>query len=357
VKRPRRARLPHWCLCAILAHATLACGHARPKQRKLDIREPAVITAGPPSLVPLGQMDDATLFDAGTRAFEAGDFEKAGQHFDRLWQSFPESPQFLPALWNAALSQERLSRHGDSLLRWEKYLAYEDEPEGQFHAAFAEYQLHRLDAAAARLQLLIQRPDLKPLLKAQALLQEGVCKIEGGARADGEALVRAALDADEKLDEPVDPALPAQAEFWLGEASRGAFTQIAIDPAAMDDAKLQETLERKSQLLLTAQDHYLKAIGKGDGEWATAAGFRIGELYESFHEELVHAPLPRELTDAQRALYQEELHKKVRTLVTKAIRIYEQTLTRAQENGASNGYRQKTEEALQRLRRLLLETT
>ena len=316
-----------------------------------------MITAGPPSLVPLSAMDDATLFDAGTRAFQAGDFEQAAQSFDKLWQDFPKSPQVLPALFDAALSQERLARYGESLARLTKYLALKDEPEAQFHAAFAEYQLHRLEAAAARLHSLSSRPDLKPLLKAQALLQEGVCKIEGGPRAEGEKLVRDALAAYEKLDERVDPALPAQAEFWLGEASRGSFKEALLDPGAMDDSRLQDALEQKSRFLLAAQDHYLKAIHKGDGEWATAAGFRIGEMYESFYDELIQAKPPPGFTAEQRALYESELHKKVRRLVEKAIRIYEQTLTQAQESGSKSSYRQKTQESLDRLRKLLLETS
>jgi hypothetical protein len=43
--------------------------------------------------------------------------------------------------------------------------------------------------------------------------------------------------------------------------------------------------------------------------------------------------------------------------VEKAIRIYEKTLTQAQESGASNAYRQKTQDALDRLRKLLLESS
>jgi tetratricopeptide (TPR) repeat protein len=342
----------------LVASALLGCAHGQaPQRQKLDIQQPTIVTAGPPALVPLLQMDDATLFDAGTRAFQSGDFDKAAQSFDRLWQGFPDSQELLPALWNAALSQERLARYAESLLRLEKYLGYKDEPEAQFHAAYAEYQLHRLEAAAARLDSLQRRPALKPLLKAQALLQEGVCKIEGGKRSEGELLVRAALEAYGKLDEPVDPALPAQGEFWLGEGSRGSFKETAIDPLAMGEEKLQAALEAKSRFLLEAQEHYLKAIHLGDGEWATAAGFRIGELYESFHDELVQAPAPGGLTPEQRVLYQSELHKKVRNLVTKAIRIYEQTLTQAQESGANNAYRQKTQDALDRLRRLLLENS
>src|SRR6202022_1356092 len=116
--------------------------------------------------------------------------------------------------------------------------------------------------------------------KADALMQEGVCRVESGARTEGERALRAALQIYQKglADELVEPALPAQAEFWLGEAYRGYFRDRTLDPSAMDDKALDEALESKAQYLLSAQGHYLRAIRLGDGEWATAAGYRIGEL-------------------------------------------------------------------------------
>ena len=341
-------------LCAAL----VACAHAGPAQpRKIDITEPVVITAGPPASVALGEMDAATLFDTGTRLFQQGEFEKAALHFDRLWQSFPDSRDRVTAIWNAGLALERLGRFSEALERFVEYIKYKDEPDAQFHAAVCEYKLGRLDEAAARLQKLADRPGLPPVRRADALLQEGVCKVESGARNEGERLLRAALQIYEKdlADEPVDPALPAQAEFWLGEAYRGYYRELKLDPAAMDEKALGDALESKAQFLLSAQGHFLRCIRKGDGEWATAAGFRIGEMYEEFHDQLVGAPLPAGLDEQQRALYQEELRKKVRNLIGKAIRIYEQTLSTAQRVGAQNAYVQKTEEALERLRKLMLE--
>ncbi|HUJ24499.1 MAG TPA: tetratricopeptide repeat protein [Myxococcales bacterium] len=342
---------------ALLLVALGACAHgAQQPQRVEIISEPTVITAGPPELVPLGEMDDATLFDAGTRAFQGGEFEKAAQYFDRLWESFPESPNRVPALWNAALSEERLGRSGEALQRFDEYIKFKDEPEAQLHAALAEHELRRLDDAAARLHKLAERPGLALLTKASALMQEGVCRIEGGARADGEVVLRQALEIYEDVahEEPVDPSLPAQAEFWLGEAYRGSFHAVRLDPSAMDEKALGDALETKAEFLLSAQGHYLRCIRRGDGEWATAAGFRIGELYEALHDELLGAPLPPGLTDEQRALYQSELRKKVRDLVQKAIRVYEETLSVAQRTGASSAYVQKTQAALDRMRALLL---
>ncbi|HEY2029448.1 MAG TPA: tetratricopeptide repeat protein [Myxococcales bacterium] len=331
------------------ALALAACAHSA---QKVDIREPMIVTAAPPALAPLADLDAATLFDKGTRSFKDGDFTQAAQAFDRLWQAFPDSPQAPQALWNAALSYERLARYDESLRRLTAYLAVHDEPEAQFHAAYAEYQLHRLDSAVARLEALRRRSDLKPRLRVEALLQEGVCKIESGARVPGEDLVREAVAEAGKLDDP-EPALLAEADFWLGEGERTGFLAIAIDPSRMDEAKLQEAIETKSRFLLSAEDHYLHAIRRGDGEWATAAGFRIGEMYEAFYGELVQAPLPNGLTQEQRALYSQELRAKVRRLVDKAIRIYEETL----QQGGKGAYRAKTQDALSRLRKLLLETS
>jgi tetratricopeptide (TPR) repeat protein len=339
----------------LLALVGIACAHGRGEPRRIEITEPTVITTGPPQELPLGEMDDATLFDVGTRAFQAGDFEKAALHFDRLWSSFPASSSRPAALWNAALARERLGQFAAALERFEKYIELKNDPDAQLHAALAEYRLGQLPAAAQRLHEIEARPGLPVLTKAKAMVQEAVCRIESGLRADGERLLRSALDIYENdREERVDPALPAQAEFWLGEAFRGASREERLDPQAMDEKALGDALEKKAQLLLSAQGHYLRSIRRGDGEWATAAGYRIGEMYEELYAELVQAPLPRGLNESQRALYQEQLRKRVKNLVEKAIRIYEQTLSTAQRVGAQTGYVEKIEQALDRLRKLLL---
>ena len=212
--------------------------------------------------------------------------------------------------------------------------------------------------AAARLHKLSQRAGLPVAQRASALIQEGVCRIEDGARADGEIVLREALDLIDKYkDEPIDPSLPAQAEFWLGEAFRGAFQAQALDPSKMDEKQLGDALEQKAQFLLSAQGHYLRSIRRGDGEWAAASGYRVGEMYEELHDRLVNAPLPPGLDQKQQDLYRRQLREKVKNLVGKAIRIYEETLSVAQRTGAKNDYVARTEAALDRLRKLLLDDT
>ena len=337
-----------------------ACAGQRAATRQTRIELPAqVITAGPPEEIALADKDASALFDGGTRAFAAGDYQRAAAHFDRLAEVFPDSANALPALYDAGLSHERLKQWDLALDRFNLYLQHattgQDATDAQFHAALAEHQLGKLTAAVARLNALSNQAGLPLQRKGEALVQEAVCQVESGARAEGERLLRAALALyGNDADGAVDPALPAQAEFWLGEIYRSYFNESKLDPATMAAKELGEALETKAQFLLSAQGHYLRAIRKGDGEWATASGFRIGELYEAFHDQLAAAPVPGGLSNEAQGVYREELTKKVRVLVEKAIRIYEQTLETAQRVGAQSAYVQRTGEALQRLRKLLL---
>ncbi|GAC1602128.1 MAG: hypothetical protein NVS4B10_14240 [Myxococcales bacterium] len=344
----------------LAAAAAVGCAPSQParKPTRIDL-PPSVITAGPPEDIALADKDEASLFDGGTRAFAAGEYEKAARHFDRLAEVFPDATDALPALYDAGLSYERLRLWAQALERFERYLARvpggTDAIDAAFHAALAEHESGRVAAAAARLHGLSERRGLPPARRAEALVQEAVSRIELGARPEGERLLRAALalgSADP--DGPVEPALAAQAEFWLGEIYRGYFVEVKLDPRAMKDKDLGAALESKAQFLLSAQGHYLRAIRKGDGEWATASGFRIGGLYETFHDALVNAEVPDGLPPGAAQVYREELNRKVRVLVERAIRIYEETRRTAERVGARSPYVARTDEALLRLRKLLL---
>jgi len=228
----------------------------------------------------------------------------------------------------------------------------------QFAAAKEEYEEKRYEDAARRLHALAELPGLDPLRRGSALLQEGVCRIEAGQRVEGQALLRQALEIFDREAEkqPIDPTLRSQAEYWLGEAYDREFRELQLDPAGMTDDALSQALERKTALLLSAQGHFLRCIRQGDGDWAVAAGYRIGEMYEVLHDQLLAAPLPADLTEEQRALYLQELKGRLRILVEKAIGIYQETVEAAQRTGARGDAIARANAGIERLRRSLLES-
>lgn len=148
----------------------------------------------------------------------------------------------------------------------------------------------------------------------------------------------------------------ARADFQRGEALAKAFDGVTLDPSKMDDRTLADALESKARLLLDAQEQYLGCIRRGDADWATAAGTRIGQLYEAMHAALVRAPRPTGLTQEQERIYDRELRAKVHGLLEKAVRAYDETIALAERNGAQTGYVEKARASLERLRAMLLDT-
>ena len=151
----------------------------------------------------------------------------------------------------------------------------------------------------------------------------------------------------------VDDYFPAQAQFFLGESFRLHYENVQLD-ANKSTEQLAEDLEYKSELLLSAQGHYLRAIRLGNGYWATASGNRIGGLYESMYEHMINAPAPKTLGPEEQDVYKAELRKKIRVLISKAITVYERTLEAAERIGASSPFVQQTRESLVRMKELLL---
>jgi tetratricopeptide (TPR) repeat protein len=347
---------------AVAAAIASACSASRslvraPAQPEVLVFDPVVITADGRDLA---QLNDEELFALGSSAFAAGEYEKAARCFSRLADVYQGSGHRAAALYNAGLAYERLDRFQEALERF-RPLADPDRGQGDslgasFRAAECLYHLSRFDEAAAILAVIAARADVKPQERLEAKVHRGICLVEGGELEAGESALREALGywTDKKDSERLDDYFPAQAQYYLGEVYRLHFERVALDPDA-GEAKLHQDLEYKCDLLLSAQGHYLRAIRVGDGEWATASGFRIGALYEQLYDALIATKVPAGFDEEQAQVYREELRKRIRVLVSKAMDIYERTLEAAERVGAQNTYVQRARQSLERMKQILLE--
>jgi tetratricopeptide (TPR) repeat protein len=305
----------------------------------------------------LAGKNDLELQAIGTAAAAAGDDARAAAAFGSLADRFPASDHAPGALLAAGLAEARRERFAPALSRFEALAArHPGRPEALeagFRIAECHYHLGAPAEARAALDAIAARADLPAADRIRALAQRGVVELEDGRRDEAEASLRAALatsDSAGKL-ERLDPYYPAQARFHLGELYRASFEAAPLDPSRGDAEALRLELERKADLLLAAQDHYLGTIRMGDRRWAVAAGARVGELYESFRAELLGAPLPPGLGEAEAELYRAELGREVRVLASKAITAYEETLAAARTAGVEDvALLDETREALERLR-------
>jgi tetratricopeptide (TPR) repeat protein len=366
------------CACATARPGLLAahpCGDAPcaagPAATAAAPTGPAELSY-PPEHVEVSKLDlelsgknDEELFVIGQAAFAAGDLERAATAFARLADLFPRSRHEATALYDAGLAYARQERWRLALERFRTLARkYEgpDATEAVFKAAECQYHLEELEAALALLDGLARRADLPPAEHIRALTQRGIVELELGRAEVAEATLRLAVSAWKQGSEAerLDDYYPAQAQFYLGEVYRGHFQAVRLDPTregAAGEAALAKELETKAELLLSAQGHYLRAIRMGNVDWAVAAGFRIGELYDALHAELTGAPLPPGLDEEEAAAYRSELKKKVRVLITKAITIYEQTLAVAGRSRIENNrFVAETQASLDRMKRTLAES-
>lgn len=316
---------------------------------------------GSPSPTPLDELNAEELFAIGVAAMEGGDNVKALQHFERLADFHTDSPHRPEALHRAGLMLERMRDFPGAVSRFlEAARAFGDTPVGAesvFKAADAYYFLGDYDAAAATLEPLSWAPWVPPVRRAEADVKRGVVLLAGGRLDDAEKLLRSTLHRlrDDLNEQLPDAYLPSQAQFHLAEVYRSHFLLVELDPSRRTQEQLLQDLEYKAQMLLSAQGHYLRCIRLGHPEWATASGFRIGELYQRLYEQLVDSRVPSDLDAEQAEVYREELRGRVRVLVSKAIDAYEKTLSTAERVGATNPFVQETRLQLERMKSLLLE--
>ena len=344
-------------LCIFLL--TFGCSHSRS-----SIKPVAAAGPGQPSKVPLcaegtPRLNEEELFAAGTAAFGEEAFEGAARCFGQLADTYPGGRYREEALYKAGVSHERLQDWDAALTRFAT-LADPQAPEGHaldgaFRQAETLYHMGRFTEAQDLLRQIASRSDLPLPRRLEAQVQLGVCELEAGETAAAEATLRKAIEAYGPLREraEVEDYYPAQAQFFLGELYRIHCEEVHLDPGKGADS-LGKDLEYKAELLLSAQGHYLRAIRMSHPYWATAAGAQIGLLYEGLYEEMVHAPLPRELATQQADIYRQELRKKIRVLMAKAINAYEQTLEAAERVGSAGPFVEKTRESLKRMKALMI---
>ena len=307
----------------------------------------------------LEKLNDEELFAAATSFYAAQDYGQAARYFGRICDFHQQSKNYRPALYNAGLAHEKLKQWDDA---WARFSPLADPAHGtgdaldaSFRIAECDYHLERYTNAIDVLKAIADRSNISADKRIEARVQQGICELEMGRKEAAEGTLRSVLTYWNSLPDKdlVDDYFPGQAQFFLGEIFRLHFESVELDGNKSTE-KLAEDLEFKSELLLSSQGHYLRAIRIGHGYWATAAGSRIGGLYENMYEHMMHAPAPAELAATEQEVYRSELRKKIRVLIGKAITVYERTLEAAERIGASSPFVQQTRESLQRMKDLLI---
>ncbi len=328
------------------------------------------------------------LYNAALERARAGDFSGSIEVYDTLLERYPRSEEAALAAWLAAQRFESIAQFGDAaryyemyaerftrkekafdalynavLLRLgaeqfeeavadgERFLArYERRAEADdvaFFVARAHEELRQWERAARTYRQAIRRArSLDRRVEAQARLGQVLLK-SGDRRAARGALlaaVKAAKRHRRKLRDGLYYA--AQAQFQLAELVMADYEAISI---AGEMRGLRERLQRKAELLQQAARLYARVVEFGVPEWVTAALFQIGRGYELFADALREAPVPEELNEEERQVYQDELMAFIVPMEERALEAYEGGYQKALELRIFNRWTARLREGLTRL--------
>jgi len=320
-------------------------------------------------------IDSGALFERAGELLSAKKYHKAIALYDQLLKGFPTSRYVSPALYNAGLAHEWLGEFQKAADRYQELIRRfghtKEAVDAGFRLGGCYAELRNWAASAQVFQVLLSRRDLSGSDRIEAYARKGLAHFRlGDYRATKSTLEESlryyrTIEAVERLDSDF---FLAMANYYLAAIPHVGFREIELDSRS-SSKKLAQELDEKARLLLLSQAGYIKTIKVKNPYWATASGFQIGSLYREFYTTLLTA-LPDfsrqarrnakkakiSVQEAQKQLiqvYMEEVHKAVKPLLHKAIRVFEKNVEMAERVGVQSNWVGKSRRQIQDLKHLL----
>jgi len=263
------------------------------------------------------------MFNAGLAFDQVEDRKNAMARFRDLAKRFPEAPETHHALvrmlrilaWQEAWSE--LASTADVLLA-HAGLTPVERVEAHGARALGAVELNDLDTATMHVS------------KARTIVED--LRLDDGGRL---------------------PLGSAPVFFALGEVRRLQGERITFVPVPSDFAKV---LEDRCQLLLDAQDAYSQAMRTYDAHWGAMSGYRVGQLYQQLHRDLLAIPSPSTAkTDKQKQLFEGAMRLRYRVLIEKGMEMMDRTLRMAERTGERSSWVSRAKDAKADLTRALAQ--
>lgn len=364
-------------IAGVMSGMVAACGGASPEVQTGPPRQEVIegeeihITArrGADGNFEFETADAEQLFQHATELLNQNHCDQAVPLYDRVAREFGSSSYLSPSLYNAGLCLDRMHDREGAAQRFRDLITRipaeaEDVKHAHFMLSALLVQLEQWPEALTVVDTLLAREDLSAEERVEGLARKAQAQFGGGhiEEADRDARVCLAYFRTRTEDDPVrDDFFVAAANFVLAEVIRIHASEITLPEADADTQRA--ALERRARLLLNAQTEYFNTVRLGNPHWASAAGYRIGQMYDEFWQLIVNAPTPpnRELTGENLALFGREYHRRlremVRPLLNHAIRYWELTLMMVERSGVHTEWDERARADLERVRANLLAET
>ena len=304
-------------------------------------------------------IDSAQVFADAQAAFKKRQYDKALEHYALIIEHFRESDYYLAALYNSGLALDFQRRHEEAARAYRAvFKAFPGRPEATdalFRLAGSLDKLGRHEEVIEVVEQISGRTGRVVGDHVEIHVRLGDALLATNRISEAEAAYSEALKLNRRA--PVDEALPddayfvVAAQYGVGQVYHELFRAIKF---RLPVERMDQDLKDKIRLFDQTQSLYIRTIRLGHPYWTTASRYQIARMYEDFYADLLASEIPR-LTDEEAELYFEELRKKLRPLMDRALQYYERTITLSERRGVDNEYTAETQEALERLKSYLTD--
>jgi hypothetical protein len=346
-------------LLRLLALAALAAGCAH-RAVATPPPSPPVIHATPTVITPHEDEPPRAMFERAHVLLVEGKGAEAGRLFDLLAALDPTTEIAQLAHFNSGIAWEVAGDRPGALARFHavavRYLKLDVGRLGALRASRLEAYLEQWSQLSATADLLLARPDLGDIDRLEAYGAKALAVVESGDPDGAERFIARGRDIIESLRLGEGGKVPhevAQVFFALGEVRKLRSEAIVFVPLPPNFAG---ALEQRCQGLLDAQSAYSDAMRSYDAHWAAMSGFRVGELYQKLHRDvLAMAPPKTATTTEKKRLFEGAMTLRYRILLEKGLTMMEHTVMVGDRTGEASAWIDRARAAKREIERALEE--
>jgi tetratricopeptide (TPR) repeat protein len=333
-------------------------GRAR-SDRARSNAETTVVVA-PIVVSPYSEAELAAQFEQARALLAAEKYREAGAAFDRLLRLSPDGIVAPPSLFNRGIAHDGLGERDLGADRYRELLRrFPDHslaPSARGRLLRSLGYLERWSELVTVADQVLAEPHLSVLQTIEARGARALGLVEQGLIDEASRDVMKARDLIEDHHLGQAGKLPielAPVSFALGEVRKGKSEQIKLAPVPPN---FTDVLEQRCQGLLDAQNAYTDAMRALDAHWSAMAGFRIGELYEQLHRDVMEIPPPAAATSLRKKqLFEGAMRLRYRVLLEKGLRMMDGVVRMAERTGEASVWIGRAKEARTQLERALAD--
>lgn len=319
-----------------------------------------VIHATPIVVTPHEDEAPEAAYQRAELLLREGKGAEAGPIFDRLAALDPQGPIAPMAHYKSGVAWDVAGDYRGALARFHAVrIRYADRDIGRLStlgAARLEAYLEEWSQLSATADLLLARSDLTDVDRIEGYGAKALAVVEAGDPDGAERFISRARDIIEALrlgEGGKVPVQVAQVFFALGEIRRlrsEAITFVPLPPS------FAEALEQRCQLLLDAQSAYSDAMRSYDTHWPAMSGYRVGELYQKLHRDVVAIPPPKTATTTEKKrLFEGAMALRYRILLEKGLKMMDHTVMFGEKTGEASTWIDRARAAKKDIERALEE--